>query len=143
MYLRWLEKWLTAGNQPTHYYDYPATRWNWLVAQEGFRTGDECGANAVNIIVPSGIRWLGGGRGHNKLYFMDGPSHQGGVVPVFEEPEFYALGAQVIDFIKAQKEKDRAFRRAMHAPRVDPRSDVPRRRELTFEIPGLSGEEGS
>lgn len=128
VYLRWLETWLAAGNNPTHYYDYSASRWNWLLAQDDFHTGGECGANAVQIIVPSGIRWIGGALGHNKLYFMDGPGQQGGSVPVFEGPEFLALGAGVIRFIQDQKAKKRAFRtRVARRTEVDPGSDVPRK----------------
>lgn len=104
-YLNWLRLWLVQGNQPTHYYDYPFSKWDWLVAQRDFTTGGECGTDAANIIVPQGIHHVGGDLGHNTLYLIDGPSLQGDVVPVFEDEEFYALSRDVIDFIEAKKTK--------------------------------------
>lgn len=90
-YLTWLRAWLDAGHQPTHAYDYPWSRQAWLTASRDFTLGGECGANAVHIIVPAGIRHAGGGLGHNQLYFIDGPEQRGHTVPVFSDPPFETL----------------------------------------------------
>jgi hypothetical protein len=105
-YRKWLRWWLLSGMKPTHYYDYPFDRWTWLYALQDFRTGGECGAKAVNIVVPPGVKCLGGGLGHNNLFFMGGMSTaRGGVVPVFNDPEFTTLFG-VRRFIR--REQDRA-----------------------------------
>ncbi|MGW8954663.1 hypothetical protein [Streptomyces sp. NPDC055709] len=141
-YVLWLKQWLDAGNSPTHYYDYPMSRdLSWQVAVRDFTTGGECGADAVRIVVPPGIRHIGGGLGDNQLYFMDGPSHGGGVflVPVFSDPEFLLLPG-IRDFIESKAAEAREARHefeARHRQRevAQRGSDVGRGRRLESGVP--------
>lgn len=110
-YAAWLRAWLEAGNQPTHYYDYPFERQAWLTAQRDFTTGGECGANAVHVVVPVGVSCEGGALGHNQLYFMEGITQRGGCVPVFNDPVFATLAEDMPAFIARKQEEDRAFER--------------------------------
>lgn len=112
-YIEWLRQWIEAGNSPTHAYDYPFTRWTWLTAQRDFTTGGECGSLAVNILVPPGVRHVGGALGHNLLYLTDGDgvSLKGRSVPVFSDPEFATL-AGVPELIEQQRRKDAESLRA-------------------------------
>lgn len=113
-YLTWLRAWLDAGNQPTHAYNYPWSRQTWLTASRDFTLGGECGANAVHIVVPAGIRHAGGGLGHNQLYFADGPEQRGGVVPVFADPQFEALPG-VPEFLHEERRKLAVWRGEVEA----------------------------
>ena len=129
-YLTWLRAWLDAGNQPTHAYDYPWSRWTWLTATRDFRLGDECGADAVQILVQPGVQHVGGGLGHNQLYFADETGQRGGMVPVFSDPVFEMLPG-VREFVRS-KERERAEWMRKRAEAEDARrraaaeSDVPR-----------------
>lgn len=130
-YVAWLRPWLAAGNQPTHYYDRPFGRQKWLTAERDFTTGGECGALSTEIIVPAGIKHLGGGIGHNQLYFMDGQRHLGHVVPIFDDPVFRTLSDDIPAFISAKKAEVAAWRRESEAMmseavRRSRRSDVGR-----------------
>lgn len=130
-YLLWLRAWLDAGNQPTHAYDYPWARQRWLTATRDFHLGAEHGSHAVHIIVPAGLQWAGGERGHNELYFMDGPEQRGYFVPVFSDPGFELLPG-VREFAAAEQVKRAVWRRKMDEA-VEARrlaaagSDVPQR----------------
>lgn len=129
-YLTWLRAWLDAGHQPTHAYDYPWSRWTWLTATRDFRLGDECGVDAVNILVPPGVQHVGGGLGHNQLYFADGPEQRGRVVPVFSDPVFEMLPG-VREFVAAERrktaEREREWAAVEEARRLAAAdSDVPR-----------------
>lgn len=129
-YLIWLRAWLDAGHQPTHAYDYPWSRWTWLTATRDFRLGDEHGADAVNILVRPGVQHVGGGLGHNQLYFADGTEQRGGMVAVFSDPAFEMLPG-VREFVRS-KEQERAEWMRKRAEAEDARrlaaadSDVPR-----------------
>lgn len=130
-YAAWLKAWTEAGGQPTHYYDYPFQRQTWLTAQRDFTTGGECGANAVQILVPAGVSYEGGPLGHNELYFMEGATQRGGLVPVFADPVFATLADSMPAFIARKQEEDRAFERQIEdaeaaAERAMSRSDVGR-----------------
>lgn len=130
-YAAWLKAWLDAGNQPTHYYDYPFERQTWLTAQRNFTTGGECGANAVHVVVPAGVSYEGGALGHNQLYFMDGATQCGDFVPVFNDPVFATLTDGMPAFIARKQEENRAFERQVEghklaAERAMRRSDVGR-----------------
>lgn len=90
-YATWLRGYAEHGGRITHVYDYPMSNWSFLVALRDFRTGGECGAASVSIIVPEGINHICGGLGHNDLFFMDGfrtPSH---IVPAFNDTEFKGI----------------------------------------------------
>lgn len=113
-YLAWLRAWLDAGGTLTHAYDYPWSRWTWLTASRDFQLGGECGANAVQIIVPAGMQHAGGGLGHNNLYFLDGPRQLGSQVPVFSDPEFADLPG-VPEFVREEERKQAEWRREAEA----------------------------
>lgn len=129
-YLTWLRAWLDAGHQPTHAYDYPWSRWTWLTATRDFRLGDECGVYAVNIVVQPGVRHVGGGLGHNQLYFADGPEKRGRMVPVFSDAPFEMLPG-VREFVAGERRKAVQRERERAVAEEDRRlaaadSDVPR-----------------
>lgn len=130
-YLIWLRAWLDAGHEPTHTYDYPWSRQDWYTATRDFALGGECGADAVQIIVPAGIQWTRGDLGHNRLYLLDGAEQRGDFVPVFSDPAFEALPG-VREFVAAKARKYAEMRR-QRATREERRqrmaadSDVPRR----------------
>ncbi|MFM9635952.1 hypothetical protein [Streptomyces turgidiscabies] len=130
-YLAWLRAWLDTGQQPTHAYDYPWSRWTWLTATQDFTLGGESGSNAVHIIVPAGIQHARGGLGHNQLYYLDGPEQHGRVVPVFSDPQFQTLSG-VPEFVREEQRKVAAWhseRKAEEAARKQAAegSDVPSR----------------
>jgi hypothetical protein len=113
-YMQWLRSWLRAGNRPTHFYDYPFERWTWLVAQQDFVTGGECGSNAVSIIVPAGVH-QSGEIGHNNLFFMDGPAVRDyGIVPVFADAQFAAIEG-MDDFIADERAQSQKFQQKAEA----------------------------
>ena len=128
-YRLWLAKWINAGRQPTHFYDRPWNSNGWWVANRDFRLGGECGAEAVEIIVPVGVRWLSGALGHNNLYFMDGPSCKGSVVPVFCDDDFLAMpGVREFVEVERRREAQRQWEYdAWRAARKASNSDVPSR----------------
>jgi hypothetical protein len=110
-YVSWLRLWLQWENEPTHYYDYPFERWNnnWLYAQKNFTTGGECGALSAHIIVPNGVRHIGGDLGHNDLYLADGTTgNRCPCVPVFNNPEFMKIRS-VRKFIARKEEEEAKF----------------------------------
>ncbi len=90
-YVAWLRGYLRAGGQITHVYDYPYSRVRFVLAARDFTTGGECGASARNILVPAGIRHLGGARGHCNLYFEKRHTLEGNLVPAYSDPAFAAL----------------------------------------------------
>ncbi len=104
-YLTWLSAWINKGNQPTHSYDYPWSEERWLTATRDFTLGDECGARAVSILVPAGLRYVSGGLGHNQLYFLDGPKQIGYTIPVFSDPQFQVLPG-VAEFIREEQRRE-------------------------------------
>jgi len=116
-YLTWLRAWINKGNQPTHSYDYPWSRQVWLTATRDFTLGDECGARAVRIIVPAGLRYVSGGLGHNQLYFLDGPKQIGYTIPVFSDPQFQVLPG-VAEFIREERRKHSAMMGEIEAYRA-------------------------
>ncbi len=84
-YEKWLEGFIKSGKMPSHYYDYPFDRWdNFYVATKDFKTIALCGASSINIIIPIGIKYLGGGIGHINLFFME-EFCANGTVPVFND----------------------------------------------------------
>ncbi|GAH52097.1 unnamed protein product [marine sediment metagenome] len=88
-YKNWLAGFL-KGFKPTHCYDYPMERGldEWKVALSDFRIVPLFGTDSLNIIIPNGIKFLGGELGHSNLYFMDGFSHLGGWVPIYSDIHF-------------------------------------------------------
>lgn len=85
-YAQWLTGYMGNGGQPTHYYDYPIARASFYVAIRHFSLEHPLfGANAVNIIIPEGVAFLGGDLGHCNLYYMDGYAVRGGWKPVYSD----------------------------------------------------------
>ncbi|MBA7716890.1 hypothetical protein ES703_125974 [subsurface metagenome] len=89
-YKNWLAGFLAMDNKPTHCYDYPLERGldEWKVALSDFQIVPLFGANSLQIIIPKGIKFLGGELGHNNLYLMDGFSCLGGWVPIYSDIHF-------------------------------------------------------
>ncbi len=85
-YEDWLWSYMKKEGQPTNYYDYPFER----VAKTMFKAKDDFkmtplyGAQAIHVIVPEGVKFLGGELGHSTLYFADGHV-EGRWVPVYED----------------------------------------------------------
>lgn len=90
-YITWLEGYLAKGYKPTHTYLYNWPARDFLIATEDFYLGDECGASSRSIIVPKGINWLGGARGHNNLYYMEDFKVEGHFVPLYLDKAFRSL----------------------------------------------------
>ena len=87
-YTKWLKGFVDAGNTPTHYYSYPFSRWDsFYVAKKDFELVPLYGADSINIIVPDGIKILGGSPGHNNIFCYTGYKHRG-TVPVFSDTVF-------------------------------------------------------
>lgn len=87
-YIQWLEGFVDAGNTPTHYYEYPFSRWNsFYIAKKDFELAPLYGADSISIIVPDGITILGGSRGHTNVFCYSGYKHRGSV-PVFSDTVF-------------------------------------------------------
>jgi len=86
-YIKWMKGYLEKGGKPTHHHDsnMPWGRGGFLVAKCDFELDGECGANACNIIVPEGVKFLGGDMGHCNLYFMEDFSVKGGCVPTYND----------------------------------------------------------
>lgn len=89
-YKNWLAGFLERGGKPTHCYDYPLERGmeEWKVALSDFQIVPLFGADSLDIIIPKGIKFLGGELGHTNLYFMDGFSHAGSWVPIYSDIHF-------------------------------------------------------
>ena len=85
-YHRWLIGYVERGGKPTHYYDYDTPSGETFIAFADFDLGDGLyGASSINIIIPEGIRFIGGNQGHCNLYYMDGFRHSGHFVPVYKD----------------------------------------------------------
>lgn len=107
-YVTWLQSHLAAGGRITHAYDYPMARQQFVTATRDFVTDGECGAQALSIVVPTGVRHLGGRLGHNNLYVIDeGKASDPNLVPVFSDHEFDGLPG-----VAAAREADAAERAA-------------------------------
>lgn len=70
-YTRWLRGYMERGGSITHCYDYDLLPDEFYVAQSDFALIPLYGVDAVHIIVPHGVRFLGGELGHCTLYFED------------------------------------------------------------------------
>src|SRR5581483_6914331 len=110
-YIDWLNGYIAQGRMPTHYYDYPWQRTNFLLALEDFRLGGECGSDARPIIVPSNVRFLGGDLGHNNLYLLENFTVRGWWVPLYSDEKFRTrLPSNVIaTFIEKEEAEKKRF----------------------------------
>jgi hypothetical protein len=118
-YVAWLRGYLQSGGRITHVYDYPYARGRFLLATRDFTTGGECGSAARQILVPAGVRHLGGDLGHCSMYFEDGHTLSGRFVPAYSEPEFADLPgyAEVAAEAQAQRAAFEARHRAYESER--------------------------
>jgi len=92
-YQSWLDGFIRKGGRVTHYYDYgfplgdknitPFNYPSWTIAIADFKMIPLYGSHAVQIIVPRGIKYLGGDIGHCSLYFMDDFKNMGDWVPSY------------------------------------------------------------
>jgi len=89
-YRNWLAGFLEKGGKLTHCYEYLIERGldDWKVALKDFQISPLFGTESLNIIVPSGIKFLGGELGHNNLYLMDDFSCIGSWVPIYSDIHF-------------------------------------------------------
>ncbi|GAI06623.1 unnamed protein product [marine sediment metagenome] len=92
-YKNWLAGFLEKGGKPTHCYDYflESSLDQWRVAFSNFQVIPLFGADALNIIIPNGIKFLGGELGHSTLYFMHDFSRKAitdGWVPIYSDIHF-------------------------------------------------------
>ncbi|MDO8537243.1 MAG: hypothetical protein Q7R94_03275 [bacterium] len=88
-YKRWLRGYLEGGGKVTHVYDYPMSQQDFYVAHKDFKFEKPLyGAQSIKIIVPRGVRFLGGDLGHANLYFEDDYRASSGFVPIFEDIKF-------------------------------------------------------
>jgi hypothetical protein len=86
-YVIWLKGYLEDGGEITHTYDYPISRWKFVVATSHFTLKPGFGVNAKHIIVPRFIKWSGQ-LGHDSVFEMNEYKCHGRIVPVFSDPEF-------------------------------------------------------
>lgn len=101
-YVDWLCGFIEEGNEPSHAYDYPiddlggfvvvqggvrrvSALDSFFVAEKDFELIPLYGARAMRIIVPKGVKFLGGELGHTYLYFMDEYEVEGNIswVPTY------------------------------------------------------------
>ena len=105
-YIEWLTAYTQAGGLITHVYDYPYERAGFLLARSDFSLGGECGSQARPVLVPAGVRHLGGKLGHNTLYFEASDEDQihvrGSWVPAYSNPGF----ADVPGYAEARRSAD-------------------------------------
>jgi hypothetical protein len=84
-YEQWLWGYLKSGGRPTHYYDYNFNGDDWYKAIADFKTTPLYGAASFQIIVPCGINYCGGERGHINIYFMEDYLCRGGWIPIYAD----------------------------------------------------------
>lgn len=74
-YAAWISAYLACGRSVTieDDGDFADISASFFVATADFRLEPRYGSDAVNVIVPLGIRFLGGQLGHSALFFHDGP----------------------------------------------------------------------
>jgi hypothetical protein len=73
-YAKWIKEYVERGKKITHYYDYPMpVDTFYVVTTEEFYVSPLYGANSIKIIVPRGVKYLGGNLGHIELFFMESP----------------------------------------------------------------------
>lgn len=83
-YSEWLTQYIIyKGSMPTNKCDYPMPEYNWFVAKSDFRMVPLYGSQAINIVVPSHVKYLGGDLGHSSLYFLKDHTNLGGSVPQY------------------------------------------------------------
>ena len=87
-YTEWLRGYMENGGIPSHVYDYPMPQCSFFVASQDFELFPLYGTSSMEIIIPKGIHFLGGERGHTNLYFMEDFRNVGSWVPLFNDIKF-------------------------------------------------------
>jgi len=83
-YRDWLDEFIQNDGKIGNWKDTQMPTDNWFVAERDFRLIRLNGIDAISIIVPRGIRYLGGSFGDSNLYFMEEGKHHGSrLVDVF------------------------------------------------------------
>lgn len=108
-YYRWVKAYTSRGGKFTDFTDTPWSNsgGRFAVARRDFTLSEGYGANRIDVIIPEGIRFMGGDIGHCGLFDMttanvipDG--YFTPVVPLFNEPELLALRGAT-KFAEAQR----------------------------------------
>lgn len=87
-YETWLRSYVENGGNPTHIYDYNFPEGKFYRALADFEILPLCGTSSINIIVPTGINFLGGDLGHCNIFFMDGYKAIGCWIPLYKDMNF-------------------------------------------------------
>ena len=149
-YQAWLKGYLSSGKVPTEFHESHFKEGGFLIAKSHFRIFPLYDKNAVNIIIPEGIHFLGtnGDLGHSKLYFMEGFCKKGNSVPVFNNIKFKEKNLQhILEESKCKnKGMDRTIQILTESPRYLFREEVLRYRYIltnydSIKIGKLSEEE--
>ncbi len=71
-YKAWLDGWIAAGGQTTHWYDYDLPD-SWVVLESDADLPPLHGARAVHVIVPKKVQvYVPPAHSHNNVFWMDG-----------------------------------------------------------------------
>lgn len=70
-YEAWLTGYLKQGGNVTHFYDYAWPTKGFYVPLSDFVITPLYGATSVNVVVPKGVRFLGGQTGHCDVYITN------------------------------------------------------------------------
>jgi hypothetical protein len=84
-YAKWIKEYVERGKKITHYYDYPMpVDTFYVVTTREFCVSPLHGANSIKIIVPKGVKYLGGNLGHIELFFMES-SEKAKYAPIYTD----------------------------------------------------------
>lgn len=89
-YERWLKGYYRSGGRKTHTYEQFSNGKVWYLLQEDATLPELYGSDAINLIVPRGIKVFGdrtfhGHSGHSNIYFMAGFEKCAMVVPQYRK----------------------------------------------------------
>ena len=71
-YTKWLKWFIANGGKPTHYYDYPFDRQDFILAKQDGRYLGGCGSQSINLIVPEHVTsFTVDAIGHSTIYQYD------------------------------------------------------------------------
>lgn len=135
-YLEWISGYLKEGALPTHYYDYEFNPRDWHVAMIDFRFGSGLfGSNALSILVPSSVEFLGGTLGHSNLFFLNGFRHRGLSVPLYKDVDLHKLSLDraTIEKIESARQREAAKDREWEFKLGHPLDDDQRERDFDFD----------
>lgn len=130
-YAAWLREHVAQGGKVTHAYNFAYSLHTNMMfrAVQDFRTGEEYGADAINILPAPGVRHLKGQLGHNVIFPLDGGRCS--FVPAYTDTVFDDIpGVAQARARRAQEEREYeekrlAYEAKRQAKMID--SDVPRR----------------